>query len=539
MLRDIPAVGWLITALIVLRTVLMSLSVVGLGSLVDDRSTAALWIVIGLCVASGIVLAVEVVLPQRLRARQEAQWRAELAQKNFALTPDGDTGEAADDAHVITQATEATEKASTYTVLFLGPFFAVFIAPIAVIIVLGISVSWPIAGVLSLGLALIPPVMVWARRGLKSAGAGYGRASGQLAGAFLESVRTLGTTLLLGASTSRRAVLKTMAERMRVQVMILLYRNQLMILVTDGAFGLATTTVAVLTATGGYAQGTLSLGQAFAVILLARLLIDPINRMGRTFYTGMAGRASLTIVKNALSSSTRATPEDSGQTFTGDLVLRDLSISRRNTTIISGLSLTIPRGAHVAIIGPSGSGKSTLALALAGLIDVNGTITIGGHLSSPADRRASVSLVPQSPTLFSGTLTSNIDLAHTGIETSHLIDALLGSELPATMRIGETGRRVSGGQAARISMARGLAKGADIMILDEATAQLDHANSRKVRDTAQSLGCTLIEITHRPAEALEADTVVVLEDGHITGYGSSIKVAADNAFFRAALQEEK
>lgn len=547
LLSDIPPIGWLITALISFRTAVMAVMILGVAELINTQvdsgtgvlPTGPLALVILTAVFAGVLLVLENVLPGRLRVQQEAIWRAELSQRSLTLGPDTSR----DDAQVITEATEATEKASTYTVLFLGPYFAAMIAPLVVLFILGAAISWPVAGALGVGMLIIPVILGWATHTLKGAGAGYGRASGQLAGVFLESVRTLGTTMILNATAARRVRISTMAERMRTQVMSLLYRNQLMILVTDGVFGLATTTVAAVLALAGLGSGVFSVGEALAIVLLARLLIDPVNRMGRTFYTGMAGKISLRTIQKALAPGDVApetgsgTDLDMGTQRRGDLRISGLSVTRGDTRVIEDISFALPFGAHLAIVGPSGAGKSTVALALAGLHGFSGMVDIDGQRCSEADLRLSVAYVPQSATLFSGTLAENLDLGGRGLDSSRISKILERAQLPGDLRIGETGRGVSGGQAARISVARGLVKGAGIIVLDEATANLDTGNAALLRSTARATGVTLIEITHRPAEALDADLVLVLEEGRLRSWGPP-EVVAQDGFLARAVEEE-
>lgn len=541
LLRDIPRVGWMLTALITVRTAVMALMILGFGGVIDaqlnDAPAGGASALTGIAaLLAGALLIAENILPGRLRARQEATWRERLARASLALGPDTSR----DDAQVITEATDATAKASTYTVLFLGPYFAALIAPMVVLLVLGGAVSWPIAAALAVGMLIIPVILGWATRTLRGAGAGYGRASGQLAGVFLESVRTLGTTMILNATGDRRARIRTMAERMRAQVMGLLYRNQLMILVTDGAFGLATTAVAAVMALYGLGAGTLSIGEAISVVLLARLLIDPVNRMGRTFYTGAAGKASLATIRSALNDPAVApTGNPEGVLRDGAVNVENLTVARGGHTVIDDVSFHLPQGAHLAIVGPSGAGKSSLALALAGLQGSTGHIRIGETVCSAGDLRSSVAFVPQSATLFSGTLASNLDLAGRGVDATRTGQILERANLPMDLKIGETGRGVSGGQAARISVARGLVKGASLIVLDEATANLDADNAALLRSTARSTGITLVEITHRPAEALDADLVMVLDNGGVQAFGPPVDVAAQGSFFTRILEEEQ
>ncbi len=522
----------------------MAVMILGLGELIDTAvdgagpghtaGSPATFIFVALtALFAGVLLVVENIVPGNLRVRQEATWRAQLARRSLSLGPDSSR----DDAHVITEATDATEKASTYTVLFLGPYFAAMLAPVAVLLILGSAVSWPIAGFLAVGMLIVPLILGWAMRTLRGSGAGYGRASGQLAGVFLEAVRTLGTTMILNATGAKRARIKEMAEAMRMQVMRLLYRNQLMILVTDGIFGLATTTVAAMLALHGLINGSLSPGAAVAIVLLARLLIDPVNRMGRTFYTGMAGKMSLERIRKAL--STPSQEQETGEFKKGDLSVEKLNVFRGNREVITGVSFALPFGSHLAIVGPSGAGKSSLALALAGLHEFGGQIHLGNQTCSADDLKRSVAYVPQSATLFSGTLADNLDLAGRGVDSGQIHVIVERANLPLDLRIGETGRGVSGGEAARISVARGLVKGAGVIVLDEATANLDAVNAALLRETARGIGVTLIEITHRPAEALDADAVLVLENGRVSAFGAPQDIAEAPGFFARALEEEQ
>lgn len=167
LLRDIPPVGWLITTLISIRTAVMAVMILGLSLLIDSQltptpdsagDTSALVLLIATAIIAGALLVMENILPGRVRATQEATWRRELAQKSLTLGPDTSR----DDAQVITEATDATEKASTYTVLFLGPYFAALIAPLVVLFILGAAISWPVAGALVVGMLIIPFILGWA-----------------------------------------------------------------------------------------------------------------------------------------------------------------------------------------------------------------------------------------------------------------------------------------------------------------------------------------------------------------------------------------
>jgi len=213
--------------------------------------------------------------------------------------------------------------------------------------------------------------------------------------------------------------------------------------------------------------------------------------------------------------------------------------------VISDVSLRIRTGEVVALVGPSGAGKTTIASLIPRFWDVDhGTISLDGHDIrdlSLIDLRGAIGLVPQEPTLFSGTIRENIAYAliqdgreppeeaiRNAAAAAHATEFIdrLGDGFDTL--VGERGVKLSGGQRQRIAIARVFLKNPAVVILDEATSSLDSDSERLVEEAMQELlrsRSTLI-IAHRLSTVLRADRVVVIDRGRIIEEGSHADLLA-------------
>ncbi len=194
---------------------------------------------------------------------------------------------------------------------------------------------------------------------------------------------------------------------------------------------------------------------------------------------------------------------------------------------LDGLTLDIPEGAALGIVGPSGAGKTSLFNALLRFWDYEGEVTIGGtplRQLSGDTARALFGVVSQQTHLFNRSVRDNLLMARPGASDAELTDALRAAHLADDIArlpegldtlAGENGARFSGGQARRLAIARALLKDAPILLLDEPTEGLDAASERAVLDGLAVLirGRTTLLITHRPAALRIVDTVVTIEHG--------------------------
>ncbi len=228
-------------------------------------------------------------------------------------------------------------------------------------------------------------------------------------------------------------------------------------------------------------------------------------------------------------------PAEGAAPVKNDLVLKDVRFAYQENEVLHGVSMTIPEGSFVALVGPSGSGKSTIARLIASLWDVSdGSICLGGTdirqipQEAYADR---IAFVSQDNYLFNMTVRENIRIGRPSATDAEVEDAarqsgchdfILGLEKGYDTLVGSSGGHLSGGERQRISIARAMLKAAPIVILDEATAYTDPENEAVIQRSVSKLtaGKTLIVIAHRLSTVMDADCIYVVRDGRIDDAGT-------------------
>ncbi|NLL28981.1 MAG: ABC transporter ATP-binding protein [Bacteroidales bacterium] len=274
-----------------------------------------------------------------------------------------------------------------------------------------------------------------------------------------------------------------------------------------------------------------------AYIMIFSQILPPAKSFAAAWYNVQKGMASLDRIDELLNTDEKINnPENPVQIngFNKYIEYRNVSFSYESTQVLTNINLKIEKGKTVAIVGASGAGKTTMIDLLPRFFDVSeGEILIDDipikNLNVP-DLRSLFGIVNQEPILFNDSFYNNIAFGKQGctkeeVERAAYIanahDFIMETPEGYNTIIGERGTKLSGGQRQRLSIARAVLKNPPILILDEATSSLDSENERIVQDALDRLlsDRTSLVIAHRLSTIVNADLIVVLDNGKIVEQG--------------------
>ena len=289
-------------------------------------------------------------------------------------------------------------------------------------------------------------------------------------------------------------------------------------------------------------SGEITLGTYLAFINYVKQMNWPVRGLGRVITNMSKVGVSIDRLLYIIEAEEEHAPENAkAADMRGEIAFEHVGFAYEEKPVLRDVSFTVPGGSTLGILGETGSGKSTIALLLARLYDPQqGRITIGGVDLREMDQsalRRSVGVVLQEPFLFSRTLRENVMIAAPDASPEQVDAAVKDACLYTSVQefkegydtvVGERGVTLSGGQKQRTAIARTLLSGAPVMVFDDSLSAVDAKTDEAIRTRLREAagGSTLILIAHRVSTLMQADKIIVLEDGRIVEQGTHEELLA-------------
>ncbi|MEP7288864.1 MAG: thiol reductant ABC exporter subunit CydD [Chloroflexota bacterium] len=371
---------------------------------------------------------------------------------------------------------------------------------------------------------------------------------------FLDVMQGLVTLKLFNRSLAQTQSIAYVTDQFRQATMRVLRVTFLSTLTLEM---LATLSIAIVAVEIGVRllNGGIRFEQALFLLVIAPEFYLPLRTLGAKFHAGTESNAAAAEIYRVLD-----TPLPQARYAAAVAIPTVMNIQFRNVSFdyddgarpaLKGITLDIQSGQKVALVGASGSGKSTVANLLLGFLQPReGQITVDNINLATLDAdqwRAQVAWVPQGPYLFNATIAENIRLGQADASLEQVVQAAYDagahefiSQFPEgyATRTGERGLRLSGGQAQRIAIARAFLKNAPLLILDEATANLDLDNEAIIQTALRKLlqNRTTLIIAHRLNTIIDADRIYVLEGGQVVETGTHSELLARASAYHRLIQ---
>lgn len=456
----------------------------------------------------------------------------------------------------ITAAVDAVEQMQAYFSSYLPSLIFSVIAPIYLFFHLK-NISLIVAVLLLFVSLILFPLHNVFRGKIEALRKTYWRSLDDMTGYYMDGLRGLTTLKLFDRDREHSCVLGEKADVLNKNINAFMKINFTSFLVTELLIYAAITVSLVICITG-MRNGDITIAQALTVLMLSYSYFSAIRQLMSASHSALTAISAAGKVEEILQTDTSrpynpelpADPEH----FDG-IRMEHVSYGYEGRSrALQDVSLTIPRGSSVALVGLSGCGKSTAASLLMRFCDPDqGTIFIEGkeyRSVTPQQLRTNIAMVPQQVNLFSGTIRENLLLADPNANDEKLKEALseagLGSFLKTLPKgldsdVGNAGAALSGGQRQKMGIARALLSEAQYMIFDESTSSVDPQSEREIWETIGRLSKTrtLIIISHRMSTIQNANCIYVLEKGVVAQRGSHAELMQQGGLYRELVTRQQ
>jgi len=484
------------------------------------------------------------VASHRTSARVTATLRRQLLARAIRLGPSWLAGERT--GELATSATQGVDALDAYFARYLPTAVLAGLTPV-VLLAWILGRDWFSAVILLITAAVIPLFMILlGLEATRSATRQWERLSG-LAATFFDLLQGLPTLRAFGRADDGRATLERANGELRDETMSTLKVAFLSSLALETLASVGTALVALFLGLR-LLHGSLAVGTALAVLVLAPEVYLPLRRAGAEFHSSAAGRAAAARILDVLDEADAVLPaggDGAGDRAGGpgaravrplpDPATHAVRLERvtvrhagRAQPVLDELDLVLEPGVHLAVVGASGSGKSTLLSVLLGfVVPDHGDVRLGGeHLADCSLRewRSRVAWVPQRPNLVRGTLEDNLRLGRPGATDAEVARAVERSGLDGLVArltdglatpVGEGGLTLSAGERQRIALGRAVLRDVPVVLLDEPTAHLDARREASLREllTPWLEDRTVVMAAHRGGLVGRVDRTVTLVAG--------------------------
>lgn len=447
-------------------------------------------------------------------------------------------------SEVVQVAVEGVDQLETYFGVYLPQFFYAMLAPLTLFIVL-CFVNVPAAIVLLICVPLIPvaiaAVQTWAKKLLSK----YWGQYTALGDTFLENLQGLTTLKIYQADEFKNQEMNVEAEKFRKITMKVLTMQLNSITIMDLiAYGGAA--LGVVMAVTQYAGNHVSLAGCLLIILLAADFFLPMRQLGSFFHIAMNGMAASDKIFRLL--DLPETGQEAAVKFPQrhDIVCSGLRFSYEpDREILHGIDLQFPQGSFTALVGESGCGKSTVASILMGRNKgYAGSVSIGGAELGEIDESSllqNITYISHQSYLFKGMVRDNLRMGKPDASDEELWAALEQVNLAAFLKaeqglntpLLEKAGNLSGGQCQRLALARALLHDSPVYIFDEATSNIDVESENDIMAEIHKLAKTktVILISHRLANVVQADNIYVMDSGNVVEKGNHTELLQHHGLY--------